>query len=87
MSLKEIEDTVSMFIRTNFIFDTKKTLDADQSLMETGVIDSTGVLELIAFLEQTFSVKFHDEDLVAANFDSVRKIAACVSQKTLGPGA
>jgi acyl carrier protein len=50
------------------------TLGAETSLLEAGVIDSTGVLELIGFLEDTFGIAIPDDDLVPANFDTIGSI-------------
>ncbi len=76
-----VTDTVRQFIHKNFIFDEKQVLKNDESLLGSGVVDSTGILELIAFLEDTYQLKFKDQDLVADNFDSVTKIAAFVSAR------
>lgn len=72
---------VENFIRENFIFDDANNFKRDQSLLETGVIDSTGVLSLIMFLEETFEVSIEDEELVPANLDSVDKIANFMEKK------
>ena len=53
----------------------------DASLMETGAIDSTGVLELTAWIEETFGFKVADEDLTPSNLDSIDKIGAFVEGK------
>jgi acyl carrier protein len=60
------------FITENFLFgQTKDGFTDEASLMELGIIDSTGVLEIIAYLESTYGLKVKDEDLVPRNFDSV----------------
>ncbi len=81
MTTNEIKPRIRDFIKRNFLFSADASLDDDQSLLGTGVVDSTGILELIGFLEGEFSVKFKDADLVAENFDSVNKIAHFVSAK------
>ncbi len=81
MTNNNIATTVQHFIRTNFLFDETRTLEVDASLLGTGIIDSTGILELISFLEETYGLKFKDEELVADNFDSVAKISTFVSSK------
>jgi acyl carrier protein len=53
----------------------------DDSLLEQGIIDSTGVLELVAFLSETFGIQVEDHELVADNFDSVNKLSAYVQFK------
>jgi acyl carrier protein len=84
MHQDQIRDDVSSFIKTNFIFSDNKTLGPDESLLGTGIIDSTGVLELISFLEGKYKIAFADNELVAENFDSVNKIVACITRKQPG---
>jgi acyl carrier protein len=81
MTKEEIGITVSKFISKTFLFDEGKKIDENVSLLGTGVIDSTGVLELISFLESTYGLKFDDDELIAENFDSLEKIKAFISQK------
>ena len=71
----EIKKTVSQFISKNFLFDEEKKVQEDVSLLQTGIVDSTGILELIGFLEITYGVQFQDDELIANNFDSVTRIA------------
>jgi acyl carrier protein len=82
MTQDDIRSTVHTYIRKNFLFDDGRALGDDESLLGSGVVDSTGILELISFLEDTFSVKFKDSDLVAENFDSVTKIVGFVQSRT-----
>ena len=76
-----MREKIHSFIQSNFIFDDKKVLKDDESLLGTGVIDSTGVLELISYLEKEFSVRFEDNELVGENFDSVAKIITFLERK------
>jgi len=78
----EIEQQVRQYILENFMYtDDESELASDQSLFDTSVIDSTGVLELVGFIEDTFEVKVEDTELVPDNFDSVEKITSYVKQK------
>ncbi len=81
MGMDEIGETVTKFIGKNFLFDEKKKVPEDESLLGSGVIDSTGILELIAFLEQHYNVKFEDHELVGENFDSINNIKSFISKK------
>ncbi len=81
MLQEEIGTQVMQFIRKNFLFDEKRTLSDQESLIASGVIDSTGILELISFLETNFKVKFEDQELVAENFDSIDRIKTFLSKK------
>lgn len=70
------------FILKNCLFtDDASALKDDQSLMQTGVMDSTGILELIMFLEENFGIKVNDEEMVPDNLDSVDAIAHFVMAK------
>lgn len=70
-----IRQIVRVFIEDNFVlFDRSRPLGDQDSLLEAGVIDSTGVLELITFIEDTFGLELVDEDLVPANLDSIQRI-------------
>jgi acyl carrier protein len=57
-------------------------LGDDDSLLDKGIIDSTGVLELIGFIEQTFNFTVGDDELVPDNLDSVNRLIAFVTKKT-----
>ena len=61
-------------------------LSPDQSLMQARLIDSTGVLELVTFLEEQFEIQVDDEDLVPENLDTIANIVAYVQRKTGGDG-
>ena len=78
---QDIQKTVRDFIQQNFIFDSNIVLENDESLLGRGIIDSTGVLELIGFLEEKFQLQFGDDELVAENFDTVVKICDFLQKK------
>ena len=80
MTLENLRTEIHQFIQKNFLFDDTKTVEDNQSLLGSGIVDSTGILELIGHLETTLHVKFADSELVADNFDSVEKI-----MKFVGP--
>ncbi len=81
MDRQDIQKTVRDFIQQNFVFNPATVFHDDESLLGMGVIDSTGVLELIGFLEDKFQLKFEDDELVAENFDTVLKIIAFLQKK------
>jgi acyl carrier protein len=81
MTQDEVRTRVHQFIRKNFLFDDKAPLTNDQSLLGSGVVDSTGILELISFLEETCRVKFEDSELVADNFDTIDRISGFITAK------
>jgi acyl carrier protein len=84
MNHDNIREQVQLFIQKNFTFDDAKTIDGTTSLLGSGIIDSTGILELIGFLETTYGLKFEDNELIGENFDSIDKIAAFMSTKMNG---
>ena len=68
------------FLIANFYIPPGLRLDDSTSFLEEGIIDSTGVLELVTFVEEHFGVSVRDEDLVPANFDSLRALTAFVER-------
>lgn len=77
-----IKTTTRNFIVENFLFgDTSQVIEDTTSLIDNGYVDSTGVLELVMFLEQSFGIKVADSEIVPANLDSVGAIAAYVVGK------
>lgn len=77
-----IEADVRRFVTDNFLFGRQGfTLDADDSFLERGLIDSTGVLELVSFLEDRFQVRVADDELVPDNLDSINRLIQFVEQK------
>ncbi|MBI3053434.1 MAG: acyl carrier protein [Betaproteobacteria bacterium] len=79
----DIEQKVRQFITDNFLFrEDRASLTDSESLLEAGVIDSTGVLELVAFLETEFGLAFGDAEMVPENLDSISRIVSYVQGKT-----
>ncbi len=77
-----IEGQIKNYILENFLFsDNGYELAEDVSFLEEGVVDSTGVLELVMFVEETFRVTVEDEEIVPENFDSVGQLAAYIRRK------
>ena len=80
-----IEQEVRQFLRDNFPLSADGVvLDKDDSLIEVGVIDSTGVLELIGFIEERYEVAIADEEVLPENLDSIANITRFVGEKTAG---
>lgn len=77
-----VTSQIRHFVLKNFLFtEDDAALRDDQSLLQNGTLDSTGILELINFVEETFKVKVADEEMLPTNFDSIGSIAAFVSGK------
>jgi acyl carrier protein len=80
--MSSIETELRKYILDKLLFGrTEAELSGDASFLESGIIDSTGVLELVSFLEEQFHVKVEDEDLVPANLDSINAITRFVESK------
>jgi len=78
-----IRERVRHFIEERFLAGAGlENVQEDESFLENGIIDSTGVLELVTFLEETFSIKVQDEELIPDNLDSIRKVVAYLERKT-----
>jgi acyl carrier protein len=69
------------FIVQNFLFGDAGKLDDSASMLDKGIIDSTGILEVVQFLEDTFKISVLDEELLPENLDSVTNIAAYLDRK------
>jgi len=77
----QIENEIRKFIMENFLWDEEVNLSEEDSLLEKGIIDSTGVLELVAFIEETYSFKINDEELAPENLDSIKNISQFIQNK------
>ena len=80
--MNDISLAVRRFIGENFLFrDDGDAITHDASLLDAGIIDSTGVLELVCFLESTFGIEVQDDEMLPENLDSIRGITAYVTRK------
>jgi len=81
-SSSSVKETVMNFIRENFIMGRSDVaLDEKVSLIDSGVMDSTGVLELVEFLESQYSIKIEDEELVPENLETIENIISFLKTK------
>lgn len=79
--MSDTKEKVRAFIVENFMFGNDEGLSDDTSFLEQGIIDSTGVLELVDFLEEAFSIKVDDEELIPENLDSIQNLVVYLSKK------
>lgn len=78
----DIKANIRDFIVENFLFgDTSQPIEDTTSLIDNGYVDSTGVLELVFHIEQSFGIKVADNEIIPANLDSVGAIAAYIEKK------
>ena len=79
-----IKKTIRQYILENLLFtEDESALQDGDSFLAGGIIDSTGVLEIILFIEETFGIKVNDDEMLPANLDSVDKLVAFIKHKQL----
>ncbi len=77
-----MEEKLRTFIQNNFLLgDKNRAIKKDESFLQNGIIDSTGVLELVNFIEETYKIKVEDEELVPENLDSIQNLIAYIQKK------
>jgi len=76
-----LRDQIRNFILENFILENPQDLADDESMLEKGIMDSTGILELVAFIESTFEIKVEDEELNRENLESIKNIVSYLERK------
>ena len=74
---KEVRD----FVVEHFLFGDGGSLKDDTSFMDSDIIDSTGILELVTFVERTYGIKVEDQEMVPENLDNVNNVAAFLERK------
>ncbi len=80
--MENIKQKIRDYIIENFLFgDTDFEFDDDTSFMDAGIIDSTGILELITFIEETFNIEVNDEEILPSNLDSLNKLENFINSK------
>ncbi len=80
MTREEIERQIRNYLASNFLHGRTDALQGDVVLLGN-VIDSTGTLELIAFLQKNFSIRVDDEDMIPENLDSISRLSGYVEAK------
>jgi acyl carrier protein len=84
--MEEARGRIRKYILENFMFtDDEAALSNDDSFLEKGIIDSTGMLELIAFIGDGFQITLEDDELIPDNLDNVNRVAAFIQRKKGGP--
>lgn len=83
LDIGSVKKDIRTFILDTFLFgDDSESFGDDDSFMEKGIIDSTGVLELTSFLEEKYSFTVADEEMIPDNLDSVNNLASFVERKS-----
>lgn len=76
-----IRDIVKKYIIDTFLLGDDSGFSDSASLLDTGILDSTGAMELVAFLEETFGISVADHEITAENLDSADRICALIQRK------
>ena len=77
----EVKGKIREFVVENFLFGKDDGLNDDTSFLDEGIIDSTGILELVSFLEEEFTISVEDEELIPENLDSILNVVAYLEKK------
>ena len=77
-----MKEKIRKFVIENFLFGEDGNLKGDTSFLDEGIIDSTGILELVSYLEEEFSITVEDEDLIPENLDSINYVVSYLEKKT-----
>jgi acyl carrier protein len=75
---------VRSFVTDNYLYGQEKQFDDGDSFLEHGIIDSTAVLELVAFLEENYGITVEDDELTPDNLDSINSVSAYLRRKLNG---
>jgi acyl carrier protein len=81
MDIASLTQEVRRFITVDYLLGYDGNLSDGASFLEEGILDSTGVLQLIAFLEQTYGIRVENEEVIPDNLDSIEKVAAYLKRK------
>jgi acyl carrier protein len=76
-----IEAKIRAYIAENFLFGEASSLGVDESFLDKGIIDSTGILEIIMFLEEQFGITVADSEMLPENLDSIGNIVRFIAKK------
>jgi acyl carrier protein len=78
----DVESTLKDFIKENFLACKGQTeISNEDMLLDTGLVDSVGVFELISFIGRTFGIELDDTEIVPENFESINRLAAFIRSK------
>ena len=77
----ELRDSIRGFVHQRFPMAVTAAIGDDESLLDSGIVDSLGILDMVAFLEETHGIEIGDDDLNPENFDSILSIAEFVASR------
>jgi acyl carrier protein len=79
--MMSVENKIRGYIAENFLFGDTAQLGAEESFLDKGIIDSTGILEIVMFLEEEFGVKVADNEMLPENLDSISNLVRFIERK------
>jgi len=79
--MDNLKEDIRKFILATFSLARKKNIDYEESLLETGIIDSLGILEIVNFLIEELSVEIEEDDLIPENFDTILTMVNFIERK------
>ena len=85
LAAMDIKQTIRSFIVENFMLGEEGALEPSQSLLKTGIVDSTGIMELVMFLEEKWGIQVDDKEMLPENLDSIDSIARFLECKLATP--
>jgi acyl carrier protein len=80
----EVREKILNFFKENFLVDLNGSFDDDDSFLDKRIIDSTGVLELVMFIETSFGIKVEDDEIIPENLDSINRLETYIKKKVKG---
>ena len=80
-------EKIRAFVIENFLYGDAEGLEDSHSLLEEGIVDSTGILQLVTYLEKEFSIVVADDELVPENLDSIDRINNFLKRKHVSSGS
>lgn len=80
--MSDVKNKIRTFIVENYLFGDDEGLEENTSFLDEGIVDSTGILELIEFISEEFSITVEDDELIPENLDSINNVTAFIGRKT-----
>jgi acyl carrier protein len=76
-----INEDIRFFVVENFLFGEDRGLLDDSSFIQEGIVDSTGIMQLVSYIQEQYLINIEDEELTPENLDSIRKVSAFIEGK------
>ena len=80
--MSDVQNKIRSFIIDNYLFGDDEGLENNTSFLDEGIVDSTGILELIEFISAEFNITVEDEELIPENLDSIDNVTDFIGRKT-----